>query len=346
MGNFHKILTAWFKENKRILPWRSSNSPYQVWISEIILQQTRVEQGVGYYLRFIDRFPDIKTLAAASEEDVLLVWQGLGYYSRARNLHKAAQQIMKDFNAQFPDIYDDILKLKGIGSYTASAIASISFGLPYAVLDGNVFRVLSRIFGIKTPIDTTFGKKEFAALANSLLDKSDPGVYNEALMELGALQCVPRKPSCNICPFKDQCIAKKDNQIEYLPVKSKQPAQKNRYFNYLFINCKDKFYLHKREEKDIWHNLYQFPLIETETDLGETEVISTNLFREYINGSEAVIESVTPRIIHQLTHQRLHIRFFTIMINAPFKKSEWILINDKEISDYPLPNPIHNYLKK
>ena len=346
MDKFHKILSSWFKENKRILPWRDINSPYHVWISEIILQQTRVEQGISYYLRFIDRFPDIKTLAVASEEDVLLMWQGLGYYSRARNLHHAARQIMKDFNGQFPDSYNNILTLKGIGEYTASAISSISFGLPYAVIDGNVFRVLSRIFGVNTPIDTTIGKKEFSILANSLLDKRDPGVFNEAMMEFGALQCVPRKPSCSICPFMNQCIAYQKNQIEQLPVKSKQPEQKNRYFNYLFINCEDKYYLHKREEKDIWHNMYQFPLIETKTDLGETEVISTNFFKEYINGSEAIIESVTPRIIHQLTHQKLHIRFFTIRINVPIKNPKWILISDKQVSDYPFPNPIYNYLKR
>src|ERR1035437_3971325 len=236
MPDFHKILTLWYQQNKRDLPWRMNNDPYSVWVSEIILQQTRIDQGTAYYLRFIRRFPDIESLANSSEEEVLKMWQGLGYYSRARNMHHAARQIMTEFNGRFPDSYNIIRTLKGVGDYTAAAIASISFGSENVVIDGNVYRVLSRIFGIATPIDTTNGKKEFSILAHSLLDKQNPGIFNEALMEFGALQCVPRNPLCIQCPFQDRCVALKNNQIDQFPVKSKQPKQKNRYFNYLFIN--------------------------------------------------------------------------------------------------------------
>jgi len=344
MPEFHKILTVWYQQNKRDLPWRTKNDPYLVWVSEIILQQTRIKQGTAYYLRFIDRFPDVKSLAAASEEEVLKIWQGLGYYSRARNMHHAARQIMMEFNEQFPESYDNIRKLKGIGDYTAAAIASISFGSPNAVIDGNVYRVLSRIFGTSTPIDTAKGKIEFSALAHSLLDKQNPGLFNEALMEFGALQCIPRNPSCLQCPFENRCLALKTHHVEQLPVKSKQPELKNRYFNYLFIPWEGKFFLEKRQAKDIWQNLYQLPLIETVKSMNEAELISLPEFQKLFEGIELTVDSFTPEIIHLLTHQKLHIRFFQINSTQPAKNIPWIMITEKEASRFPVPKPIDNYL--
>lgn len=344
MPDFHKILTLWYQQNKRDLPWRVNNDPYSVWISEIILQQTRIDQGTSYYLRFIRRFPDIETLANSSEEEVLKIWQGLGYYSRARNIHHAALQIMNEFNGQFPASYNIIRTLKGIGDYTAAAIASISFGSENAVIDGNVYRVLSRIFGIATPIDTSNGKKEFSALAHSLLDKQNPGIFNEALMEFGALQCVPRNPLCIQCPFQNRCVALRNNQIEQFPFKSKQPKQKNRYFNYLYISHEGNFYLEKRQAKDIWHNLYQLPLIETSEQADETEIISSPEFQNLFNGLKVTIESVTPEIIHLLTHQRLHIRFFQISLSQQIINSPWLMTNESDVFRFPIPKPIDNYL--
>jgi len=344
MPDFHKILTLWYQQNKRNLPWRTNNDPYSVWISEIILQQTRIDQGTAYYLRFINRFPDIKSLANSSEEEVLKMWQGLGYYSRARNMHHAAMQIMTEFEGKFPSSYNNIRMLKGIGDYTASAIASISFGLENAVIDGNVYRVLSRVYGIDTPIDTGNGKKEFSALAHSLLDKQNPGIFNEALMEFGALQCVPRNPSCFQCPFQDRCVAFNINKVDQFPVKSKQAKQKNRYFNYLYILNNDNFYLEKRQAKDIWHNLYQFPMIETQQSIDETELLSSPEFQNLFNELKVTIESVTPEITHLLTHQKLHIRFFKINLAQKIIKSKWIITSKREVSKFPVPKPIENYL--
>ncbi len=346
MTQFHKTLSTWFQQNRRNLPWRKSNNPYFIWVSEIILQQTRIEQGIPWYFHFLERFPDIKTLAEASEEDVLLVWQGLGYYSRARNLHKAARQIMLQFNGKFPDSFDQIRKLKGVGDYTASAVASISFGLPHAVIDGNVYRVLSRIFGISTPIDTAAGKKEFSQLAASLLDREDPGPYNEAIMDFGALQCKPLNPICSDCPFETKCFALKNRQIENLPVKSKKAPQRNRFFNYLFIRYRDGFYLQKRAEKDIWKNLYQFPLIETDLDLDEKEVILSSRFLEIFKNRDPVIKSVAPKITHLLSHQKLFIRFINITLNEPVSEPGYVLIPIEEMTSFPFPKPLNNYLLK
>lgn len=344
MSEFHKILTVWYQQNKRDLPWRANNDPYLVWVSEIILQQTRVDQGTAYFHRFIERFPDVKALAAAPENEVLKEWQGLGYYSRARNMHFAARQIMNEFNASFPHTIINIAKLKGVGSYTAAAIASISFGLPYAAIDGNVYRVLSRVFGIDTPIDSTKGKKEFSDLAYELLDRQNPAVFNEALMEFGALQCTPRSPDCNRCPFHNRCMAFTRNEINKLPVKSKKTRVKNRYFNYLFVSHKQYFYIEKREDKDIWHNLYQFPLIESQKTLTTAELLVDEQFRTMFKESEISIGSISPEIIHLLTHQKLHVRFIEIILLKPVDHRGWIRILPEEVPDYPVPKLIDNYL--
>ena len=344
MPKFHKILTVWYQQNKRDLPWRTKNDPYWVWVSEIILQQTRVDQGTAYFLRFIERFPDVKTLADAQENEVLKLWQGLGYYSRARNMHIAARQIMNEFDGLFPYTIINIEKLKGIGSYTAAAIASIAFGLPYAAIDGNVYRVLSRVFGIDTAIDTTIGKREFSNLANELLDRQNPAIFNEALMEFGALQCVPQNPDCNKCPFQDQCIAFMQNKIAKLPFKSKKTKVKNRFFNYLYVRQQEYFFLEKREENDIWRNLYQFPLIESTEALTITELLKEERFKSIFKGREITVDSISPEIIHVLTHQKLHVRFLEITISELEKSLPWLKVHPNEVHDFPIPKLIDNFL--
>jgi A/G-specific adenine glycosylase len=344
MSEFHKILTVWYQQNKRDLPWRRNNDPYFVWVSEIILQQTRVDQGTGYFLRFIEQFPNIVSLANAPENEVLKIWQGLGYYSRARNMHFAARQVVNEFNGQFPDTYIKIQQLKGVGHYTAAAIASISFGLAHAVIDGNVYRVLSRVFGIYDPIDSTFGRKEFSDLANLLLDQKNPAIYNEALMEFGALQCTPKNPDCINCPFRDQCVAYTTNEIARLPVKSKKTKVTHRFFNYLYVRDQAYFYLVKREENDIWRNLFQFPLIESTKELTITELITNDQFKSFFEGTEISIDTVYPKIIHVLTHQKLHVRFVEITILNPIFQNNWIKVHRNQVTEYPLPKVVENFV--
>ena len=250
------LLQYWYAQHKRSLPWRETKAPYVVWISEIILQQTRVNQGNDYFLRFIERFPDIKSLAEASEDDVLKIWQGLGYYSRARNLYTAAKQVMEKFDGVFPSSYSDILSLKGVGEYTAAAVASIVYNLPYPVVDGNVFRVLSRLFTIETPIDSTIGKKYFNEIAQSILDEQHPGDHNQAIMEFGALVCTPKQPKCTECPLQSVCLAfEKKNVLNY-PVKKGKTIQKERFFNYFHIEQNGYTYIKKRGDSDVWQNIY------------------------------------------------------------------------------------------
>ena len=344
MPEFHKILTEWYKDNKRDLPWRINNDPYSVWISEIILQQTRVDQGTAYFIRFIERFPNLGSLANAPENDVLKIWQGLGYYSRARNMHVAAQQIMNDFNGSFPKTFQTILKLKGIGNYTAAAIASIAFGLPHAAIDGNVFRVLSRIFGIATPIDSTKGKDEFSLLANQLIDKQNPGTFNEAIMEFGALQCTPRNPGCTNCPFQSQCVAFLKGEITQLPVKANKIKVRHRFFNYLYLRHEESIFLEKREANDIWQNLYQLPLIESAKLLTIEELISGEQFRSLFNNRTIVIDSIGREIIHLLSHQKLHVRFIEISLEHHPLYPEWIKIAPQALAEYPIPKLINNFL--
>lgn len=327
---FSTDLIAWYQTNKRDLPWRDTSDPYRIWISEIILQQTRVKQGLDYYLRFTNRFSTIKNLAEANEDEVLKYWQGLGYYSRARNLHKAAQQIMTNYSGLFPCKHGDVIKLSGIGDYTAAAICSLAYNQPYAVVDGNVYRVLSRLFGIETPIDSGAGKKEFAELAQSLLSPSEPALHNQAIMEFGALQCIPVSPDCNVCPLQSGCQAYKLNQVSKLPVKSKKTKIKKRYFNYLFIKHANNTFLQKRIAKDVWQNLYEFPLIESDQLYSLTELIGTESFRELFSGITKVdiIETTNP-IKHILSHRVIIAQFSTVIISET---------NDKlqQFSEVPL----------
>lgn len=316
-------LINWYKVNKRELPWRDINDPYKIWISEIILQQTRVNQGISYYFRLIERFPTVSELAKSDEDEVLKYWQGLGYYSRARNLHKAAKQIISNFGGKLPTQHSDILSLAGIGEYTAAAISSFAYNDFYAVVDGNVFRFLSRFFGIETPIDTTIGKKEFTNLATEILSQTNPGIHNQAIMEFGALQCVPNSPNCSICPLNSSCRAFQTNSTATLPVKSKKTKTQNRYFNYLFINYQNYTFIQKRTSKDIWLNLYEFPLIETEHLLTDFELIEHDSFKSLFEGIHKIeILKRTNPMKHVLSHRVIYAQFQIISIDKISKQLE------------------------
>ena len=344
--NYSNILIGWYNENKRGLPWRDTKNPYYIWISEIILQQTRVAQGYDFYLRFIERFPDIKSLAEAEQTDVLKYWQGLGYYSRARNLHEAAKDIMSRFRGVFPSDYDDIISLKGIGEYTAAAIISIVWDQPYPVLDGNVFRVLSRLFAIDIPIDTGKGKKEIMSLANSLIDPKHAALYNQAIMEFGALQCTPRNPACNKCPLVNSCLGYLSGKVQLLPVKQNKTKTRTRYLNYFYITYEGWTYLQRRSKKDIWEGLFEFPLIESDQMLDLKSMQSTQEFKSLLeNTDNPTFSGVKSRVKHILSHQTLYVTFYKVKIqkeNDFLKRCIKISISD--IGDYPVSKLIDSYL--
>lgn len=326
----HNELLQWYESHRRDLPWRDTTDPYAIWISEIILQQTRVAQGLDYYLRFMSRFPAIADLAQADEQEVLLFWQGLGYYSRARNLHAAAKQIMQSYNGVFPTEYSQVRSLRGVGDYTSAAICSFAYNAPYAVVDGNVYRVLSRLLDDETPIDTTIGKRRFQQLADRLLDKNEPRLYNQAVMELGALCCIPQTPHCEECPLRQLCMAYAHQTAVLLPVKSKTKTIRERYFTHLiYINSQSQTLLQRREEKDIWHHLYQFPLVESDHLLGTAEVEN-----EYLKENEQLVKEV--ELTHVLTHQRINARFFVIKSVSLPKWNGSSVVSLSNIHDYPL----------
>jgi len=339
---FTNSLLLWYLENQRDLPWRQTRDPYCIWLSEIMLQQTRVAQATPYYLRFLEAFPSVVDLAEASEEQVLKLWQGLGYYSRARNLHYTAKQVAYDYQGQFPKSYHELLKLKGIGAYTAAAIASIAFDEPVAVVDGNVYRVLARFFGIETDIAATAAQKEFSALANTLLDPKRPAQFNQALMEFGAMQCTPKNPHCHQCPLQWSCVAYRDQKVNELPVKTKITKITNRYFHYLvFEDPQRKILLEKRTEKGIWHNLYQFPLIETPSPISWEDLqqkITSIWPSETIN---SIVEINKTTILHKLSHQNLYIRFYKISLNKELVEG----VSRELLEDYPFPIVIYNFIK-
>ncbi len=314
--NFSKTLTYWYSINKRDFPWRNTKEPYFIWLSEIILQQTQIKQGLPYYEAFVTQFSTVLQLANANESDVLKLWQGLGYYSRARNLHFTAKYIAEKLNGKFPDNYKGLLQLKGIGDYTASAIASICFDEPAAVVDGNVYRVLSRYFGLNTPINSTRGIKEFKALATSLIDKKNPGDYNQAIMEFGATQCKPQNPNCGICPLNNSCVALQKGLINQLPVKLKKTKITKKHFNFLVFISSDKNTLfHKRNSKGIWQNLYQFPLIETDSALETIRFENHPLIMDYLKSIPFEFSLYNEKdIIHKLTHQHLHTKFWIVEV--------------------------------
>ena len=342
--NFSKVLLQWYLQNKRDLPWRNTTNPYPIWLSEIILQQTRVAQGMPYFLKFTTAFPTIFELANADEETVLKLWQGLGYYSRARNLHKTAQIVAFEFNGVFPNSYADLLKLKGIGTYTAAAIASFSYNEAVPVVDGNVFRVLSRYFDIETDISTSEAKSEFATLAYELLPKDKAYLFNQAIMEFGALHCVPKNPDCTNCIFKDSCLALQKKKVSLLPVKSKKLKVTKRYFNYLvYSDDENKTIIQKRTDKGIWHNLYEFPLIETALPESDDQIIL--LINNRIEVSNAIINitSITPEpIIHKLSHQHLNIKFWKIDVKGTISDG----IECNQAKKFPFPIVIYNFIEQ
>lgn len=342
--DFKNKLISWYSIHKRELPWRETKNPYYIWLSEIILQQTQVKQGLPYYKAFVKKFPTIFDLANASEEDVLKLWQGLGYYSRARNLHTTAKYIALDLNGVFPNNYNDLLKLKGVGDYTASAIASIAFNEVAAVVDGNVYRVLSRYFGIDTPINSTLGIKEFKTLASSLIDKQQPATYNQAIMEFGARQCKPKNPECSVCPINDSCIAVQKNLIRVLPVKLKKTKVTTKYFNFLVCIDKDKNILfEKRNKKGIWQNLYQFPLVESEKSLSIDEFHLLNLENTVLLSTDfdySLYNEIDK--VHKLSHQHLYTKFWIVEITQLPKESIAITALNK----YPAPVLISDFINE
>ena len=342
-----QILNNWYLEHRRDLPWRHQPSPYQVWLSEVILQQTRVNQGLDYYLRFIERWPTVEALAQATEEEVLKMWQGLGYYSRARNLHQCARQVVEEYDGSFPADFDQLRRLKGIGDYTAAAIASIAFDLPCAVVDGNVYRVLSRLFDIDTPININEGQHRFAQLADELLDRKQPGLHNQALMEFGALHCTPKNPACLICPLQAQCLAFERQTVMQRPVKLQKTKVSTRYLNYLVIRFEGKVYLHRRSGNDIWKNLYDFPCIESSEPMGVEQVVASEEFVQLIGDKPFTISKVSPNFTHKLTHRTLMAQFIEIKLEQKLLQIETkdlFLTSESDLGNYPIPRLIDLYL--
>ncbi len=344
MMKFSNTLIKWYLQNKRDLPWRKTTDPYPIWLSEIMLQQTRVAQGTPYFLSFTAAFPTVFDLADANEEQVLKLWQGLGYYSRARNLHKTAQTVAYQSEGIFPNNYSDLLKLKGIGEYTAAAIASFSYNECVPVVDGNVFRVLSRYFDIETDIAQASAKKEFAALAFELMPKNNPAQFNQAIMEFGALQCVPKSPNCTVCVFNSSCAALQKKKVDQLPVKSKKTKVRNRYFNYIVVEDDlGNTIIQKRTAKGIWHNLYEFPLLETEK-VEDFDTVARQIQQQFFQENEiaSLLEYNEQSIIHKLSHQHLHIKFWKVSIKGSIENG----IDLKTAKTFPFPIVIHNFIEE
>lgn len=342
---FTQNLLIWNRDiNQRQMPWKGENDPYKIWLSEIILQQTRVEQGWEYYLKFVHKFPNINKLAAAKDDDVFKLWEGLGYYSRCRNLLATARYISGELTGKFPRTYEDIVQLKGVGPYTASAIASFAFGLPLAVVDGNVNRVLARFFGISTAIDSTEGKKQFAGLAQELLDKNKPGLYNQAIMDFGATVCKPQLPLCVECILQKHCAAYNTGKVNELPVKEKKIIKKNRWFYYLLLEEKGKYFIRKREGKDIWQNLHEFILIEWPGKTGVKELVKTEEFKSIIPSKIKIVQ-LSEEYKQQLTHQTIH----AVFIEAKMVGREWPkgyeMVGIKEMKAKAFPRLINHFLE-
>lgn len=336
---FSKALISWYLQNKRDLPWRNTKNPYYIWLSEIILQQTRVAQGLPYYLKFTETFPTVQTLANADEEQVLKLWQGLGYYSRARNLHETAKNISQNKNGKFPDNYLELKKLKGVGDYTAAAIASFSYQENVAVVDGNVYRVLARYFGLDHDISQPKTKKIFQELADNLLPKGKASEFNQAIMEFGALQCIPKNPDCETCIFNNSCFALQHKKVDQLPVKLKKIKVTNRYLNFVVVkDISGNFTLEKRSENDIWKNLHQFPLIESSTKDSLEKIIQNIKTKYKVENIKLFNEK---EIIHKLSHQKLHIHFFEITLETNIENS----ITFSELLTKPFPIVIHNFIE-
>lgn len=347
-ARFAALLLQWKSSNPRPLPWKGERDPYLVWLSEIILQQTRVDQGMAYFERFRERFPDLRSLAGAADDEVFKLWEGLGYYSRARNMLQTARYIAGEKGGVFPDTFEGLKALKGVGPYTAAAIASFAFGLPHAVVDGNVYRVLSRVFGIGTPVDSSEGKKEFGKLAQQLLDSSDPGGYNQAIMDFGAIQCKPAAPLCGSCPMRETCVAFQQKRVKERPVKSRKLNRKTRYFQYLLLSHNDRLLLRKRTGKDIWQNLYDFPLVETaglETELDQIQ--SSPVWNQLAANSGARLSSRSRPFQQALTHQRIIAQFWEFELETPWNNynGDYVEQERKNLYKFAFPKIVDWYLK-
>lgn len=341
---FRGTLLEWnIRCNNRQMPWKGERDPYRIWLSEIILQQTRVEQGLKYYDRFLAAFPDIHALARAPEQKVLKLWEGLGYYSRCRNLVETARHISRDCNGVFPDTFKDIQSLKGVGPYTASAIASFAFGLPHAVVDGNVFRVLARVFGLAIPTDTTEGKKLFTALAADALDPKQPGVYNQAIMDFGAVVCRPGIPDCASCPMRRFCVAWSTGQVGTLPVKSKSLTIRDRWFYYFIMGNGKEVFIRKREARDIWQGLYEFPLMETDRQKGANAVVQEAIHRKMIHSKKTEKVVISETFHQRLTHQHIHAVFITLTAKQE-PLPGIVRVRPVHLGQYPFPRIINSYL--
>jgi A/G-specific adenine glycosylase len=340
---FSNSLINWYLQNKRDLPWRNTVNPYPIWLSEIMLQQTRVAQGLPYYMAFMEAFPTVFDLANAEEEQVLKLWQGLGYYSRARNLHATAKYIATELKGDFPPNYDQLLQLKGVGEYTAAAIASFAYNEPVAVVDGNVFRVLSRYFNMDNDISDGKTKKEFQILAQQLLPNDKAALFNQAIMEFGALQCVPKNPDCANCIFASSCAGLQHKKVNILPVKSKKTKVTNKFFNYLILkDIQGNFVVQKREGKGIWENLYEFTLIETPEMSNEIDFMNQLKATKFYNQFPAEISLLNTEVIqHKLSHQNLHILFYILNFNQKIKEAKSL----SEIQKLPFPIVIHNFMQ-
>jgi A/G-specific adenine glycosylase len=343
---FSANLNSWHTTaNHRSLPWKNVKDPYKIWLSEVILQQTRALQGLPYYDKFTEAFPTVQDMAAAKDEDVFRIWQGLGYYNRCKNMLATARHITNELLGVFPDTYEELLGLKGIGPYTAAAIASFAYGLPHAVVDGNVYRVLSRYFGIETPFDTTEGKREFAVLASELLDKSASAAHNQAIMDLGATVCTPQNPACDSCPLAKKCVALANNLTGVLPVRSKKVAVRKRYFHYLLLKKEDTIWISKRTGKDIWQNLHEPYLIEADSPLTVAELAKHELFKK-LNIAPGKIRPAGNNT-QKLTHQLIDSRFFNININEKntmiVDGGQWL--KNKELKKIAFPKTVLSFLE-
>ena len=335
MKSFAVTLLKWYDRNKRTLPWRDVGDPYLIWLSEIILQQTRVSQGTAYYLKFAEKFPTPLSLAQASEDEVLKLWQGLGYYSRARNLHAAA----KSMNGKFPTTYEGVRALKGVGDYTAAAICSMAYQMPYAVVDGNVYRVLARVFGIETPIDSTAGKKEFTALSQKLLAKKRPGDFNQALMDFGAVFCTPQAPLCKECPFAKTCAAYQTNRVDELPVKAQKTKIATRYFHYIYVAQGNFTWLHKRGAGDVWQNLYELPLVETAGPAVDFSPV------KWLKKARPVLAARAVK--HVLSHRIIWADLYKVVLPpAASVPPEFVRVKKTELEKYAVSRLVQKLLEK
>ncbi|MFZ4056535.1 MAG: A/G-specific adenine glycosylase [Ferruginibacter sp.] len=342
---FVKNLLLWnTHDNSRVMPWKGEKDPYKIWLSEIILQQTRVEQGLAYYNRFIQSFPTVSDLATAKEQKVFKLWEGLGYYTRCKNLIATAKIITQQYQNQFPTDYQSILLLKGIGPYTAAAIASFAYNLPYAVVDGNVYRVLARFFGIHNAVDTTEGKKIFNALAQHLLDKKNPGIYNQAIMDFGAVVCKPKLPQCEICTLRNQCKALKQSTVEVLPLKSKSIEKKTRWLHFLVVQYKDSVFIRKRKAGDIWENLYEFvPFQQVQIIVSASAALKKKI-AQTLGTTQFTLTSISPLQKQVLTHQIIFGQFLHIQLNEKIKLAEFEAVSLNKISKFAFPRFIDRYL--